>query len=59
MWLVDGIDGCGLNVYVRVVGIVVRRYIYILIVFPTPLVLALFCEQHPYFFVFPLFFLYI
>ena len=29
-------------------GVVVRRYIDI---FPTPLVLALFWQQHPYFFV--------
>ena len=36
------------------VGVVIRRYIDILIIiiiFPTPLVLGLFCQQHPYFFV--------
>ena len=36
------------------VGVVVRRYIDILtiiIIFPTPLVLALFWQHHPYFFV--------
>ena len=32
-------------------GVVVRRYIDILIIFPTPLVLALFRQQHPSFFV--------
>ena len=35
-------------------GVVVRRYIDIrikIITFPTPLVLALFLQQHPYFFV--------
>ena len=34
-------------------GVVVRRYIDILTIinFPTPLVLALFWQQHPYFFV--------
>ena len=39
-------------------GVVVRRYIHvhvdiliIIIIFPTPLVLALFWQQHPYFFV--------
>ena len=36
-------------------GIVIRRYIdiltIILLIFPTPLVLALFLAQHPYFFV--------
>ena len=41
-------------------GVAVRRYIDILIIiiFPTPLVLALFWQQHPYFFVhFLIFFL--
>ena len=35
------------------VGVVVRRYIDFLIILliPTPLVLALFLQQHPYFFV--------
>ena len=45
MWLVGGIYGYGYHVYVWLVGVVVRRYIDILtiiLIFPTPLVLALF-----------------
>ena len=41
----------GYHVYVWLVGVVVRRYIdilTILLIFPTPLVLALFLQQHPY-----------
>ena len=44
MWLVGGIYGYGYNVYVWLVGVVIRRYIDILIIiinFP-PLVLGLF-----------------
>ena len=54
MWQVGGIYGYGYHVYVWLVGVVVRRYIDILIIiinFPTLLVLALFWQQHPYFFV--------
>ena len=52
-----GIYGLGYNVQVWLVGVVVRRYIDILIIiinFPyyyTPLVLGdFFWQQHPYFF---------
>ena len=49
VWVVGGIYGCGYNVYVWLVGVVVRRYIGFLIIFliPTPLVLALFCSCIP------------
>ena len=55
MWLVGGIYGYGYHVYVWLVDVaVLRKYIDILTIiinFPTPLVLALFWQQHPYFFV--------
>ena len=45
----------GWNLWVWLESVVVRRYIiYILIIiitFPSPLVLALFWQHHPYFFV--------
>ena len=43
----------GWNLWVWLVGIVVRKCIDFLIIllFPTPLVLAFFLQQHPYFFV--------
>ena len=41
VWLAGG--GCGWNLWVWLVGVVVRRYIDFLI-FPTPLVSALFCS---------------
>ena len=45
----------GWNLWVWLVSVVVRRYIIdiliIIITFPTPLVLALFWQHHPYFFV--------
>ena len=40
------------RMYVWLVGVVVRRYTdFLILLFPTPLVLALFLQQHPYFFV--------
>ena len=66
MWLVGGIYGHGYNVYVWLVGVVVRRYIDILIIIINfPYMQVFFWQQHPYFFVhflnvfsvlFPLFF---
>ena len=45
----------GWNLWVWLVSVVVRRYIIdiliIIITFPTPLVLALFWQHYPYFFV--------
>ena len=52
LWLWFAGSGCGWNLCVWLVGVVVRRYIYIdfLILFiPTPLVCALFFQQHRYF----------
>ena len=56
VWLAGQIYGCGyqevgvVRMY-RCVGIVVRRYIdFLVVLIPTPLVLALFLQQHPYFF---------
>ena len=48
-----GISGCGLNVYVWLVGVVVRRYIDILIIitYPYSTCISSFLQQHPYFFV--------
>ena len=40
---VGGINGCGWNLWVWLVVMVVRRYIGFLILIPTPLVYALFC----------------
>ena len=65
VWLVGGIYGCGQqeagmasgwNLWVWLVSVVVRRYIYRYLhnnyyFPPTPLVLSLFWQQHPYFFV--------
>ena len=44
-----GIYGFGLNVQVWLMGVVVRQYIdfLILLLIPTPLVLALFCSGIP------------
>ena len=50
VWLVGGINGYGYNVYVWLVGVVIRRYIDILIIiihFPY----STCWQQHPYFFV--------
>ena len=35
MWLVGGIFGCGYNVYMWLVGVVVRRYIDIVMIIIT------------------------
>ena len=44
----------GWNLWVWLVGVVERRYIDFLIILllPTPLVLTLFLQQHPYIFVY-------
>ena len=43
-------SGSGWNLWVWLLGVVVRRYIDFLILFiPTPLVSVLFLQQHPYF----------
>ena len=52
VWLAGG--GCGWNLCVWLVGVVVRTYIDFLIInyylsLYTPLVSALFLQQHPYF----------
>ena len=51
-------SGSGWNLWVWVVGVVVRRYIdFFILLIPTPLVSALFLQQHPYFlFIFKMFF---
>ena len=43
------------------VGVVVRRYIdFLILLIPTPLVSALFCQQHPYFLlIFLMFFVFV
>ena len=51
VWLAGG--GCGWNLWVGLVGVVVRRYIiyyidFLILFIPTPLVSALFLQQHPY-----------
>ena len=41
---------CGWNLWVWLVGVVVRRYIdFLILLIPTPLVSALFLQQHHYF----------
>ena len=58
VWLAGG--GCGWNLWVWLVGVVVRRYIDFLLLIPTPLVSALFLQQHPYFlFILKCFYIYI
>ena len=48
MWLAGG--GCGWNVLVWLVGVVVRRYIdFLILLIPTPLVSVLFCSSIPTF----------
>ena len=43
-------SGSGWNLWVWLLGVVLRRYIYFLILLiPTPLVSVLFLQQHPYF----------
>ena len=40
----------GWNLWVWLVGVVVRRYIdFLILLIPTPLVSVLFLQQHPYF----------
>ena len=45
-------SGSGWNLWVWLLGVVVRRYMYIdflKLLIPTPLVSVPFCSQHPYF----------
>ena len=43
-------SGCGWNLWVWLVGVVVRRYIdFLILLIPTPLVSALFCSSIPTF----------
>ena len=54
MWLAGGIYGYGYNVYVWLVGVLVRRYtdfLIIIITFPYSTCSSSFLQQHPYFFV--------
>ena len=45
-------SGSGWNLWVWLLGVVVRRYIdFLILLIPTPLVSVLFLQQHPYFFV--------
>ena len=46
-------SGSGWNLWVWLLGVVLRRYLdfLILLIPPTPLVSVLFLQQHPYFFV--------
>ena len=46
-------SGSGWNLWVWLLGVVVRRYIDFLILFiPTPLVSVFFLQQHPFLFIF-------
>ena len=43
-------SGSGWNLWVWLLGVVVRRYIdFLSLLIPTPLVSVLFLQQHPYF----------
>ena len=43
-------SGSGWNLWVWLLGVVVRRYIdFLILIIPTPLVSFLFYSQHPYF----------
>ena len=45
-------SGSGWNLWVCLLGVVLRRYIdFLILLIPTPLVSVLFLQQHPYFFV--------
>ena len=45
-------SGSGWNLWVWLLGVVVRRYIdFLILLIPTPPVSVLFLQQHPYFFV--------
>ena len=52
-------SGSGWNLWVWLLGVVVRRYIdFLILLIPTPLVSALFLQQHHYFlFIFKMFFI--
>ena len=55
-------SGTGWNLWVWLLGVVVRRYIdFLILLIPTPLVyICSFLQQHPYFFLFfKMFFIYI
>ena len=44
-------SGSGWNLWVWLLGVVLRRYIdFLILLIPTPLVSVLFLQQHPYFF---------
>ena len=46
-------SGSGWNLWVWLLGVVVRRYIdFLILLILTPLVAVLFLQQHPYFFLF-------
>ena len=52
-------SGSGWNLWVWLLGVVVRRYMYIdflILLIPTPLVSVLFCSSIPTFFFFLMFF---
>ena len=53
VWLMGGIYGCGSSIgVVNVCCKEVRIYLdFLILLIPTPFVLALFLQQHPYFFV--------
>ena len=43
-------SGSGWNLWVWLLGVVLRRYIdFLILLIPTPLVSVLFLQQHPYF----------
>ena len=45
-------SGSGWNLWVWLLGVVLRRYIdFLILLIPTPIVSVLFLQQHPYFFV--------
>ena len=45
-------SGSGWNLWVWLLGVVLRRYIdFLILLIPTPLVSVLFLQQHPYLFV--------
>ena len=50
MWLVSVASGSGWNLWVWLLGVVVRRYIdFLILLIPTPLVSVLFCSSIPTF----------
>ena len=53
-------SGSGWNLWVWLLGVVVRRYIdFLILLIPTPLVSVLFLQQHPYFLFIKKMFIYI